>query len=269
MNVNNWLTKATARLQQATIASARLDAQVLLSEVMNASKAWLLAHPEAELSAEQLHQADDWLQQRTSQQPIAYLVGHKEFFGRNFIVSKEVLVPRPETEALVELALDLPAKAPKVVDIGTGSGIIGITLALERPHWQITLTDSEATALGIAQQNLHKFALADRVTLRHQDLLQADQTAYSVIIANLPYVPTALRHNRDLQAEPAEALFSGEDGLGHYRRLFSMISKRPSKPTYVITEALRKQQRQLAESAKQYGYRLECSQDLAQLFKKL
>lgn len=268
MNANDWLTTATKKLQQADIKTARLDALIILGEVLNASKAWLLSHPEAPLSAKQLQKADAFIQRRSAHEPIAYLFREKEFYGRTFVVDKRVLVPRPETEALLELALILPGETLKVADVGTGSGIIGLTLALERPKWQITLIDNDPNCLGLARQNAHKYALDGKITYRQQDLLRADSTTYDMLVANLPYVPEALSKQPDLQAEPATALFSGKDGLSHYRQIFALCGKRSNPPSLVITEALLEQHDSLARTAQQYGYQLQETKGLAQLFQR-
>jgi release factor glutamine methyltransferase len=265
MNVNDWLSQATARLTAENFLTARLDTQILLSHVLKISRASLLAQPETTLSANHLHQADQLLHKRLHHQPIAYILGTKEFYGRNFVITPAVLVPRPETEAMIDLALSLPDRDFRLLDLGTGSGIIGLTLALERPAWQITLTDVDSAALAVAQQNAHALGVTS-ATFRQQNLLANDMTSYDIVVANLPYVPADRQHRPDLQAEPAQALFSGADGLNHYRRLFTDLAKRDSIPQYLITEALPDQHQQLIELAKNVGFHWQQTTGLAQLF---
>lgn len=268
MNVNDWLASNTKRLTQAGIKTARLDALIIIGEVLNASKAWLLSHPEAIIEKEQLKKADQYITRRQQYEPIAYLFRCKEFYGRTFIIDKRVLVPRPETEALIELALTLPDRRAQIADIGTGSGIIGLTLALERPNWQCTLIDNDPDCLGLARENAHKHALDTMVTFRDQDLLGGDNTHYDILIANLPYVPNSFKDQPDLRAEPPTALFSGHDGLNDYRRLFKQASERREPPRHLITESLISQHNLLAKIAGQYGYHLQQTSGLAQHFQR-
>lgn len=265
MKIANWLSKASSRLESANISTARLDSQLIAGHVLGESRAWLLANSDHELASDQLTEMDEALRQRQNQTPLAYLFGHKEFYRRSFIINKSVLVPRPETEDLIDLALSINLKQPRVIDIGCGSGIIGITLALERPDWDITLSDISSEALEVASKNCQKLELSDRVKIVNQDLLGQKNSSYQLVIANLPYVPTGMQKNPDLQAEPKIALFSGEDGLGHYRKLFSICQE--SKPENIITEALISQHDQMNDMALSAGYILVGSTGLAQHYR--
>ncbi|MBX3651113.1 MAG: peptide chain release factor N(5)-glutamine methyltransferase [Burkholderiales bacterium] len=210
-------------LDAAQQATGRIEARVLLREVLNQSDAWLLAHDDALLTAEQAQQYVALVVRRVAGEPVAYITGRREFFGRMFVVNPSVLIPRPETELLVELALQrLPAGAPAhVLDLGTGSGCIGVTIAAERPQVQVTLVDASVAALDIARANAAQWA-AGNTTLLHGDWYSAVVSErYDLIVANPPYVAEADAHLQqgDLRFEPRSALAAGADGLNDLRRI--------------------------------------------------
>lgn len=214
MTIAEWIRHAESRLQAAGIDSPRLEAQVLAAHVLRVDRSWLLAHPEREfndLAGETL------VQRRERHEPLAYITGTREFFGRPFRVTPAVLIPRHETETLIETAISGPATT--VLDIGTGSGCIAITLKLERPEWDVTAIDVSPAALGVAQENAAtlnanvRFALSDGFT----ELLGE---AFDLIVSNPPYIGRTEPLPRDVaEHEPALALFSGETGLEFYERL--------------------------------------------------
>ncbi|MBI4089946.1 MAG: peptide chain release factor N(5)-glutamine methyltransferase [Candidatus Kerfeldbacteria bacterium] len=187
--------------------------------------AWILAHPEAPLTPTQRRRLGQWLRQRRRGQPLAYITGRKEFFRRPFEVTPSVLVPRPETEHLIEAALALPLhRTAAVADIGTGSGCIAVTLALERPSWQVLAIDRSAAALSVAKRNLKRYQLRQRVRLLHGDLLAPLRRRLipDAIVANLPYA-TPLEH-RTVSREPKLAIVGGRDGLSVFRRFWKQLS---------------------------------------------
>lgn len=265
MKIANWLSKASSKLESANISTARLDSQLIAEHVLGKSRAWLLTNPDYELTASQLTVMEEVLNKRLNHTPLAYLFGQKEFYRRNFIVDESVLVPRPDTEDLIDLALSINLIRPQVIDVGCGSGIIGITLALERPDWDVTLSDISSDALNVASKNCQKLELSDRVKIVNQDLLGQENLGYQLVMANLPYVPTGMQENADLQAEPKIALFSGADGLDHYRKLFSICQE--SKPENIITETLISQHDQMNDIALSAGYTLVGSTGLAQHYR--
>lgn len=216
MTVAEWCRAAEARLRAAGVEAPRLEAQVLAGHVLAESRTWVLAHPDHEfndLAGEGL------LQRREAGEPLAYILGHRQFYGRRFWVGPGVLVPRLETETLVQAVLGagLPPRA-KVLDIGTGSGCIGITLKLESPAWEVVMLDLSPDALRIAQANAD--TLDASVILVHGDLLPEGDARFDAIVTNPPYVAAADALPREVRDfEPAMALFAGEDGLAVYRRL--------------------------------------------------
>ena len=154
MTIGDWLRHATAMLAKAGIVSARLDALLLLGSELNQQKAWLLAHDDEPLTSAQQNDLDTQLTRRTTREPLAYILGIKEFYGHEFIVTPQVLIPRPETEAIIDLLSTLPlAEHATVADIGTGSGALAITLKLEHPALDVIATDINAQTLNVAKRN--------------------------------------------------------------------------------------------------------------------
>lgn len=212
-------------LDAAQQATDRIEARVLLREVLRQPDVWLLAHDDELLTAEQAQQYVALVVRRVAGEPVAYITGRREFYGREFVVSPSVLIPRPETELLVELALQrLPAGAPaRVLDLGAGSGCIGITIAAERPQAQVTLVDASEAALEIVRANAAQWAAAN-TRLLHSDWYSAiADERYDLIVSNPPYVAEGDAHLQqgDLRFEPRTALASGVDGLNDLQRIIA------------------------------------------------
>ena len=244
MTISNALEQGTSLLTKAgpyrdeaasetSAASrmARLDTQVLLSHVLKVDRSFLFAYPERLLSPEQARQFLALLERREQGEPVAYLVGHQEFYGREFVVDKRVLIPRPETELLVEVALRAcrgmldAGRTPLVADIGTGSGVIPITLAIEEPRLPyLYATDISSDALDVASLNCRRHHVEERVRLPQGDLLAPVPEPVDVVTANLPYVGTNEMEILEPDVrdyEPHLALFSGPNGLDLLQRFFT------------------------------------------------
>jgi len=207
----------------------RFDREVLLAHAIDRDRAWIWSHLDDQVeNPKHLEQYDQLLAQRTRGHPVAYLLGYREFYARRFYVSPEVLIPRPETELLIELALDLlPKEKARVIDVGTGSGAIGLTLAAERPEWAVLASDLSESALAVASINRDQLAL-DRVELAHCDLLSGlSDRRFDLVISNPPYVAEGDPHldSGDLRYEPAIALASGHDGLDLIRLLINQAAQ--------------------------------------------
>lgn len=267
MKANDWLKAATDQLVGAGIGTARLDALVLLEDVTEHDRGWLLAHPEFELSSVQTRQLTKLLNQRAKHTPLAYVRGKTEFYGRDFLISPAVLEPRPESETMIELLKQLPdlPTNPVICDIGTGSGALGITAKLELPNSAVELLDIDDAALKIAQMNVDLFTLDIRIS--RNDLLSDKADDYDVLLCNLPYVPDDYQINTAALHEPRRALFGGADGLDIYRRLFRQLAEHPNKVLYILIEAMPFQHRELADIAASAGYRLDTARDFIQVFK--
>jgi release factor glutamine methyltransferase len=211
------------RLAQAENRNARLDAQVLLEHATGMERSVCYAYPEREVTAEQEQHFLALLERRLQGEPVAYLVGHKEFYGLDFLIDKRVLIPRPETELLVEAALEVirrklsAGQVPIVADVGTGSGIIPITLAVEEPRLPyLYASDISADALEVARLNCQRHRVAQRIRLLHGDLLASLPERVDVLTANLPYVGSNeidMLTADVVDYEPHLALFSGPHGL--------------------------------------------------------
>ncbi len=204
---------------------ARQDAETLLLHVLGKSKAWLLAHPDEELPEDQAACFLQLIERRFHGEPIQYITGETEFYGLPFRVTPDVLIPRPETEHLVERAVATAPlfRRPRVVDVGTGSGAIAIAVAHEWPEATITAIDISAPALELARRNAERIGFADRIRFLDGDLLAPVKgEQFEIIVSNPPYVPELDRPTLSVEVrdhEPALALFAGPDGLAVYRRL--------------------------------------------------
>jgi release factor glutamine methyltransferase len=202
---------------------ARQDSETLLLQVLGKNKAWLLAHADEELPNDQAARFLALIERRHAGEPIQYITGEAEFYGLPFRVTPDVLIPRPETEHLVEKALSLASGIPalRILDIGTGSGAIAIALAHHLPDAQITALDISSAALAIARENAVRNGAAIRFLESNLLAAVADQQ-FDLIVSNPPYVPTADRDSLSIEVrdhEPALALFAGKDGLDIYWRL--------------------------------------------------
>ncbi|WP_263358469.1 peptide chain release factor N(5)-glutamine methyltransferase [Acidicapsa ligni] len=204
---------------------ARLDAETLLLHLLQQNRAWLLAHWDDEISATNTAILNEWIARRKAGEPLQYILGKAEFFGLSFTVAPGVLIPRPETEHLVEEVLRLAndLSNPEIADIGTGSGAIAVALAHALPTARITATDLSDAALKIARQNAADNQVADRINFLEGDLLTPlAQQRFSIIASNPPYIPSLDHDSLSIevrQHEPHSALFAGEDGLAIYKRL--------------------------------------------------
>ncbi|MEX0914519.1 MAG: peptide chain release factor N(5)-glutamine methyltransferase, partial [Wenzhouxiangellaceae bacterium] len=242
-------------------------AELIAGLALRQSRAWLIAHDDAPVDGPDLERFDALVRERAEGVPIAYLAGSREFYGREFRVSPAVLIPRPETEHLVEwaLTLDLPQDA-RAVDVGTGSGCIILTLATERPGWQCTGTDISAEALAVAAENRELLNL-DRVGLLRGDLLEPiDETGLDLIVSNPPYVAAGDRHlvQGDVRFEPEIALSDGADGLDAIRRLIEQSRRLLAPGGWLLIEHGYNQAEAVRALFRSNGYeQVESKTDLA------
>jgi release factor glutamine methyltransferase len=216
-----------------------LDARVLASHVTGLDASAIIAYGDNRLAAKRRERLLVLTRRRAAGEPLAYLVGHKEFCGLRLLVDRRVLVPRPETEELVLAVVhDWRGTSLEIIDVGTGAGAIACALAEMLPHAQIVATDSSADALAVAATNVEQLGMNERIILMHGDLFAplAAGRSFDVIVANLPYVANAdAALAPEVRAhEPAEALFAGTDGLNVYRRLLADAPERlrPSGRAY-------------------------------------
>jgi release factor glutamine methyltransferase len=220
--------------------SALLDAQVLLSQVTHKPRAWLLAHGENKLAPWEIEAFVEAVDRYCGGEALPYILGWWEFYGRRFALTPEVLIPRPETELLVEIGLKRLATMganPQVLDVGTGSGCIAITLALECPHARVFATDLSAPALRLARANAKNYGVADRVQFLQADLLGPFLGKIDLLCANLPYIRSGdLPHLAVGGREPRLALDGGADGMAHLRRLIRSAEERLESQATALLE---------------------------------
>lgn len=240
------MTSIKEALQQGrkTLASssgtASLDAQVLLADLLERPRSWVLAHSDEALQPDQIASFEERLQLCASGQPLPYIVGWWEFYGRKFEVSPAVLIPRPETELLVEQALAYIRQYQRIVhvsDVGTGSGCIAVTLALEATNVSVAAIDRSRSALKIARSNCRSHGVEERVKLIQGDLLSPINQSFDLICANLPYIPTQdLVQLAVSKTEPRLALDGGSNGLEQITRLLTHLERRLAPEGLAILE---------------------------------
>lgn len=223
--IRSILQRAARDLNLSGSPSARLDAELLLMHGLKIDRLQLCTHPERELTEGEAAAFAEWMERRKLGEPVAYITGEKEFWSLRFEVGREVLIPRPETECLVEELLRFytpPGDGLRILDIGTGSGAIGIVLARELPAARVAATDISAGALSVARLNALAHGVADRVDFFQGDLLTAVSGNYDIICSNPPYIPDfqyGLLPAGIRDFEPRGALIAGPDGMDFYRRI--------------------------------------------------
>lgn len=232
-------------LRGAHSLGKRLESELLLGRVLKMSRESLFAHPERLLSEDEWNEYDLLWKRVKAGEPVAYILGHKEFFGLDFKVDERVLIPRPETEHLVEAVLDLVKEVenPRILDVGTGTGVIALTLAQTLPQARVWASDVSGAALEVARENAVHLNV-EGVEFFESDLLshlEWESWDLDVVVANLPYIGTEIFdfvEKSVKEYEPHEALFGGVDGLGLYVQLFEQIkcSKTGVRPRWILGE---------------------------------
>lgn len=254
MNISSWLKNTARQLKATGITSARLDAELILANTLRKNRTYLHAHLDEEIDPRRVDIADARLSLRLDRVPLAYILGCKEFYGRKFTVSPAVLVPRPESEEMITLFLALTAGeiAPKtLIDIGTGSGCLGITAALERPSLRVILSDISPRALKVAEKNAD--ILHAQVALQRQSLLSGQIEPVDYIFANLPYVDQSWEFSPELRHEPAEALFAADNGLRLIETLIEQAPRHLTADGLLFLEADPRQHQAILHKAKHHG----------------
>ena len=260
---------ATARLRSAPDPhTAALDADVLLAHVLGVGKEALYAHPERELSASEDGIFQELIERRSRGEPVAYLRGFKEFYGLRFQVDPRVLIPRPETEVLVDAARERVAGRPlRVVDVGTGSGAIAVAIAAHEQRVRVIATDSSSSELVVADANALANGVADRVEFRQGDLLAPITERVDIVCANLPYlrddiVKEWVGERSSLAFEPREAVVAGPDGLGLIRRCIADLSRVLAPDGAALFECDPPQVAAITEMLGRVGFRTHTLRDL-------
>lgn len=224
----------------------RLDAQLLLCAVLGQGRTWLLTHDGDALTPTQQMRWLGWLHRRAAGEPLAYILGAKEFFGLDLVVSPDVLVPRPDTETLVEWALDVlgetfpttrqdMAPSPRVLDLGTGSGAIALAIRHRRPDARVTAVDASEAALGIARGNAERLGLAVRF-LHGSWLSPVAGERFDLVVSNPPYIAEGDPHLDALGHEPRQALTAGLDGLDDLRHIAATVAANLAQGGWLLLE---------------------------------
>ncbi|MBV8630658.1 MAG: peptide chain release factor N(5)-glutamine methyltransferase [Silvibacterium sp.] len=206
----------------AALQTGRRDAELLLMYAIGCDRAYLLTHSETKLTSEQSALFQSWIERRAGNEPVQYIIGEQEFYGLKFRVTRDVLIPRPETEHLVEAALGLVQRKRKlrIADVGTGSGAIAVALAHGLPSSRLTALDISPAALAVAQSNAERHGVTERIEFVESDLLGAVMGRFDLIVSNPPYVADGESLEPQVRDfEPKLALYAGRDGLAIYRRL--------------------------------------------------
>lgn len=222
--IQSILARDKAALEAALnldAASARIEVQCLLQAALQVNRAWLLTHSEQALDAGQQARYTQLFERRLNGEPIAYLLGEREFYGLNFIVTPATLIPRHDTELLVELALQRIPQCGRVLDLGTGSGAIALSIAHARPDAEVTAVDASSEAFNVAQENARRLNISNVRLLRSDWFSALPGERFDLIVSNPPYIAASDAHlaQGDLRFEPRSALASGTDGLDDIRRI--------------------------------------------------
>lgn len=271
LTIHKWVASAREDLRAAHVPTPDLDAELILAFALDVDRTWLHAHSEDTLPASIIRKADALLSKRTHRIPLAYLTGTKEFYGRDFIVTPDVLIPRPESETLIELVKKYHISG-RLLDVGCGSGALGLTLALELPI-SLTLSDISHKALEIARKNAQALG-AKPVQYIHSDLLDhwlshEHPTSFDAIVANLPYVDKSWERSPETDHEPALALFADARGLALINRLIAQTPKLLASGGYLLLEADPEQHDAIITEAKKSGLAHETTQDYIVVLKRI
>ena len=274
-SIKDWLDDATRQLAHAGISSARLDSELILAHTLRHNRTYLHGHDDEPISARDNEIATARVALRLDRVPIAYIIGHKEFYGRRFRVTTSTLIPRPESEVLIELLTQaipnnttlLAEKPLRFIDVGTGSGILGITAKLTYPELDVTLSDISRHALKIAEQNA-KLLAAD-VAILQSNLLTSYPFTADIIIANLPYVDPEWERSPETDHEPADALFAAGNGKALIFELLGQTKNALATNGHLILEADPEQHAAIITEAKKYGLLLKDQKDYGILLQKL
>jgi release factor glutamine methyltransferase len=239
VNLKQALAFARGFLADNNIDEEALEGEILLRHILGLDRTQLFSNLDIELSTGQKKSLEQLLERRIQGEPSAYITGHREFYGLDFNVDRNVLIPRPETELLVEKAIALANinNIDGITDIGTGCGVVAVTLACHLPRVHIYAIDISSAALRVAADNCMKHGVSERISLLHGNMLEPLPEAVDLVVANLPYVKTAeLTYTGKLWHEPVVALNGGSDGLEKLKQLIGKVSGKLKRDGSVLAE---------------------------------
>ncbi len=263
MTIGEWLKDASNVLADDMLPSPRLDAEIILAHTLKKPRTFLHAHSDDELSARDEDIANARIEIRKDRVPVAYIIGHKDFYGRRFKVTPSVLIPRPESEQLITMLKELlPSTRPlpgidtmRLVDVGTGNGCLGVTVKLEFPELHVALTDISRHALAVASKNAS--TLGAEVETFQSDLLNDYPYSPDIVVANLPYVDKSWDFlSPELANEPEEALYADDGGLSVIKKCLEQVALRCKPGTLLLLEADERQLDDIEVAAKHHNYSL-------------
>ena len=234
MTIQQALDFAEPKLKQAGIQSFRLDAELLLCNVLAKSREFLIANRERKLTTSETQLYKKYISRRTDREPLCYITNDIEFCGHNFFVDKRVLAPRVETETIVENVIKYAPSNSRLIDIGTGSGSIAISIAISRPDLEIIATEISTDAIEVAKINAKKLGVKNKIKFIHSDLFSNVNGKYNTVVTNLPYVSSDYTNSMkpEVKKEPSIALYGGSgDGLDLYRKFYQQL------PQYLNSKA--------------------------------
>ena len=241
--IRETLQQTHGNLESVGIPDARLEAEVMVMNVMRMPRQDLFSHQEDGVNAQQERELAQIVERRLKREPLAYILAYKEFYGVNLLVNSDVLIPRPETETMVEHALFMALMGMEttelvIADVGTGTGAIAINLAIHLPAARIYAIDAADAVLDVASHNIRAHNVADRIKLAKGDLLEPLLEPVDLIVANLPYIPTSRipTLQPEIQWEPSAALDGGDDGLDLIRRLMSQAPDKLKENGIILLE---------------------------------
>lgn len=266
MQVQQWLQQATVQLTQAGSDSAKLDAELLACLALQKNRAWLYGFGDQQLTQPQLQQLNSLLTRRSTGEPIAYITGQREFWSLTLNTHPSTLIPRPDTETLVEWALELPLPIDaQVLDLGTGTGAIALALASEQPNWQITGVDYSQEAVVLASSNAQLNQL-EQVQFQQSDWFSTVTDKFDLIVSNPPYIDAQDPHLKqgDVRFEPHTALVASKQGLADIEHIISQAPKYLQKDGWLLLEHGYQQATAVQQLLQQHGFKkIETKKDLA------
>lgn len=270
MTIEKWLLNTSEHFRQNQIDTAWLDALIILETFSGKNREWLLAHNDETLTSlltiDQLENIVKAVARRAKHEPIAYIIGRKEFYGLNFVVDNNVLIPRPESEAIIDLLDDLgPIAGKSLVDVGTGSGALAISAKLTYKRLKVTALDISDDALAVAKINA-KLLKADILFIK-SNLLDEIKLKQDFILANLPYVPPDYQVSKEVEFEPARAVFTESGGLHLIEELIKQCAKKLNPGGYVLLESLPSQMKRIVETANKHDLIYVKRSGLVQVFR--
>ena len=264
--IDQLLKESVIQLKHSGIDNPVREVRLMLAAILNTTHEQILFNPPHILTSEQMNQLEDWVCRRCKREPLAKIIGKKEFWGRDFFVTKDTLDPRPDTETLIDVILNLASndKPLRVLDLGTGSGCLILTLLAERPSWTGVGGDFSLAALAVAQKNAENLNLSKRVSFVRSDWFQDVEGVFDVIISNPPYIARNEVLSDETLYDPENALFADDGGLAGYRKILESASRFLTPSGFVVFEIGYRQAAAVTEIAQSFEfYLLSFHQDLA------